>query len=252
MFEALAVYSHLLPWATALLLLPCGLVAGSFCTVLRHRLPLGKSIVAPRSHCPNCLHTLGPLDLLPVVSYLWLRGRCRYCSEEIPFRYLAIEMLHAVAGMAAGAALGLQAGLGALLLAILATAGWAGLQGLRLRRQAGFSLVEVLVAAFMLTLVLSAVFDAINMTRQSTQVAERRTQAVGLARECLAEVAGIAWETQTPADPNCALGDLQAEVTIEGRENNSYWHVTVHVSCPTCPASLARASQVRLEGMVTP
>jgi len=70
-----------------------GLVVGSFLNVVIHRLPRGESPVFPPSHCPHCGHRLGPLDLVPVLSYLFLRGRCRYCQAPISPRYPLVEAL---------------------------------------------------------------------------------------------------------------------------------------------------------------
>jgi len=70
-----------------------GLVFGSFLNVCIYRLPLGKSVVAPRSACPHCGKPIAPYDNLPVLSWLILRGRCRQCKEPISPRYLAVEML---------------------------------------------------------------------------------------------------------------------------------------------------------------
>jgi leader peptidase (prepilin peptidase)/N-methyltransferase len=63
-----------------------GAVIGSFLNVCIHRLPRGESIVFPPSHCPACGKKLSPLDLVPVISYLFLRGRCRYCGAPITWR----------------------------------------------------------------------------------------------------------------------------------------------------------------------
>jgi leader peptidase (prepilin peptidase)/N-methyltransferase len=71
---------------------------GSFATMLTYRLPRRLSIVAPRSHCPACGHTLGARDLVPLLSYLWQRGRCHYCNACIGQRYLLIELAFALAG----------------------------------------------------------------------------------------------------------------------------------------------------------
>jgi len=68
-----------------------GLFVGSFLNVCIDRLPRGQSIIHPRSHCAVCNRELGTLDLLPIVSYLWLRGRCRYCQAGIPLRLPIVE-----------------------------------------------------------------------------------------------------------------------------------------------------------------
>lgn len=70
-----------------------GLFIGSFLNVVIHRLPNNKSIVFPPSACPACGHRLGALDLVPVLSYLSLRGRCRHCGVKIPVRYPLVEVM---------------------------------------------------------------------------------------------------------------------------------------------------------------
>jgi leader peptidase (prepilin peptidase)/N-methyltransferase len=72
-----------------------GLVFGSFLNVVVWRVPRGESIVSPPSHCGACGTRLKPLDLVPVLSYLFLRGRCRYCGSRISLRYPVVEMLAA-------------------------------------------------------------------------------------------------------------------------------------------------------------
>jgi len=69
-----------------------GVVMGSFLNVCIDRLPAGQSLLRPASHCPVCQHRLAVKDLLPVFSYLWLRGRCRYCRSVIPRRVLWVEL----------------------------------------------------------------------------------------------------------------------------------------------------------------
>ncbi|HEX9060695.1 MAG TPA: prepilin peptidase [Clostridia bacterium] len=73
-----------------------GLMIGSFLNVCIYRIPLGESIVAPHSHCTSCNRKLGPLDLIPLFSYVFLRGRCRYCKEKISPRYPTVETATAV------------------------------------------------------------------------------------------------------------------------------------------------------------
>jgi len=69
-----------------------GLAFGSFLNVLIDRLPARKSLVHPSSHCDACKHKLSFFDLIPVFSYLILRGRCRYCQAHIPLRTLWVEV----------------------------------------------------------------------------------------------------------------------------------------------------------------
>jgi leader peptidase (prepilin peptidase) / N-methyltransferase len=70
-----------------------GLCFGSFLNVCIYRLPLGMSVVTPRSACPRCKHGIALYDNMPVISWLILRGRCRYCKSKISPRYLVIELL---------------------------------------------------------------------------------------------------------------------------------------------------------------
>ncbi len=84
-----------------------GLAIGSFLNVVIDRLPAGASIAKGRSHCDACGHVLSPLDLVPVASYLALRGCCRYCGAAIPRRVLVVEAatgaLYAIAALTHGA-----------------------------------------------------------------------------------------------------------------------------------------------------
>ncbi|AEF17192.1 Prepilin peptidase [Thermoanaerobacterium xylanolyticum LX-11] len=70
-----------------------GLIIGSFLNVVIYRLPRNESIVYPPSHCTNCESELKPYDLVPVISYIFLRGRCRYCGNRISIRYPIVELL---------------------------------------------------------------------------------------------------------------------------------------------------------------
>lgn len=70
-----------------------GLVVGSFLNVCIYRLPEGKSIISPPSSCGSCGHRLGGLDMIPVLSYILLRGKCRYCGMPYSPRYALVELL---------------------------------------------------------------------------------------------------------------------------------------------------------------
>lgn len=74
-----------------------GLVLGSFANVLIYRIPGGKSIAATPSACPSCGSRLRLLDLVPVISWLMLKGKCRYCKAAVSPRYPLVEILTAAA-----------------------------------------------------------------------------------------------------------------------------------------------------------
>lgn len=73
-----------------------GSLFGSFYTLAVYRIPKRQDIVHTHSYCPNCNHKLGLLDLFPIFSYIFLRGRCRYCKEKIRPRYLILEALSGI------------------------------------------------------------------------------------------------------------------------------------------------------------
>ena len=75
------------------------LTLGSFLNVCIYRIPRGESIVFPPSHCPNCNKRLKWNDLIPVVSYIFLKGKCRYCREKISIRYPIVEVLTVSGGL---------------------------------------------------------------------------------------------------------------------------------------------------------
>lgn len=69
-----------------------GLIAGSFVGVVIHRLPKGEQFISGRSYCPHCRHFLQWHDLVPILSFLILRGHCRYCRNKISPTHPAIEL----------------------------------------------------------------------------------------------------------------------------------------------------------------
>jgi len=96
-----------------------GLIIGSFLAAVSVRLPLDEDVVGGRSHCMSCERTLAPWHLVPVVSWLALRGRCRWCGAAVSPRYLMIEL--------AAGAIGVWAALhggGWLMMAATALLGW--------------------------------------------------------------------------------------------------------------------------------
>jgi len=73
--------------------LALGLVIGSFLNVVVYRLPRGLGFVRGRSFCPKCKHKINWFDNVPVISFLILKGRCRFCGRKISWRYPLIELL---------------------------------------------------------------------------------------------------------------------------------------------------------------
>jgi leader peptidase (prepilin peptidase)/N-methyltransferase len=70
-----------------------GITFGSFYTLAVYRIPNGQDITHTHSYCPKCKHKLNILDLIPVFSYIFLGGKCRYCKEKIRPRYLILETI---------------------------------------------------------------------------------------------------------------------------------------------------------------
>jgi leader peptidase (prepilin peptidase)/N-methyltransferase len=80
-------------WVAAAAALLLGMNVGSFLNVVAHRLPIGLSVVRPRSRCPACLTPIRATDNIPVLSWLLIRGRCRGCKAAVSVRYAVVEAL---------------------------------------------------------------------------------------------------------------------------------------------------------------
>ncbi len=76
---------------TNIFILALSLVVGSFLNVLIYRIPRKESCIWPWSHCPDCQTQLRARDMIPVLSYIWLRGRCRSCGTQVSLRYPLVE-----------------------------------------------------------------------------------------------------------------------------------------------------------------
>lgn len=101
-------FTHLssLSFEAILVFVLLGLIVGSFVNVLIHRLPVmilasednpasDFNLMTPRSHCPHCHHSLQWFELIPLFSYVFLKGRCRHCAQSISMRYPAVELVTA-------------------------------------------------------------------------------------------------------------------------------------------------------------
>ena len=78
-------------WSVVFFMLGC--IVGSFLNVCIHRMPLGQSVVSPPSHCPHCKYSIPWFLNIPLVTWLYLRGRCRNCGAPISIRYFLVELL---------------------------------------------------------------------------------------------------------------------------------------------------------------
>ncbi|HEU4345173.1 MAG TPA: prepilin peptidase, partial [Candidatus Binatia bacterium] len=82
-------------FSTSVIVFIFGAIVGSFLNVCILRLPKRESIVSPPSRCPQCRTAIRFYDNIPLLSYLFLRGRCRSCGERISPRYFVVELLTA-------------------------------------------------------------------------------------------------------------------------------------------------------------
>ena len=73
-----------------------GLIIGSFFNVVIYRLPRGESVITLPSHCPSCNTRLKAVDLIPVLSYIIYRGKCRYCGAKISLQYPTVELITSI------------------------------------------------------------------------------------------------------------------------------------------------------------
>lgn len=76
-----------------LLVFGLGAAIGSFLNVVVYRLPAGLSLIHPPSRCPHCGHRLGPTENVPILGWIWLKGRCKQCRSPIAVRYPVVEAL---------------------------------------------------------------------------------------------------------------------------------------------------------------
>jgi leader peptidase (prepilin peptidase)/N-methyltransferase len=85
--------AEMFPWFLPVVMVVFGGIFGSFLTCMVYRIPRKLNPAFPPSYCPSCNQPLRAVDLIPVLSWLLFRGKCRMCKTVIPFRYIAIELL---------------------------------------------------------------------------------------------------------------------------------------------------------------
>jgi len=87
------MHDYMFQFITGLTIFTIGLVIGSFSNVCIYRLPRDESLIFPGSHCPKCNKPIKYYDNIPLISYLILKGKCRYCQEKISGQYPLVEFL---------------------------------------------------------------------------------------------------------------------------------------------------------------
>src|ERR1700689_1312455 len=107
-------------WSGVFFVLGC--IVGSFLNVVIHRLPLDQSIVSPPSHCPHCNYSIPWYLNIPLVTWLYLKGKCAHCGAPISVRYWLVELLTALVFMVCWLGFGHQSPAGALAYSIFMAA----------------------------------------------------------------------------------------------------------------------------------
>lgn len=93
--------SDVLFYSLLVVVILVGIAVGSFLNVVIYRLPLGMNLAKPASHCPTCGEKIKWYDNIPILSYIFLRGKCRHCHTHISFRYTLVELLNPLLWVAA-------------------------------------------------------------------------------------------------------------------------------------------------------
>ncbi|HXF05377.1 MAG TPA: prepilin peptidase [Blastocatellia bacterium] len=167
-----------------------GLIIGSFLTVVVHRVPRGRSIVRPGSHCPRCQAPIRPRDNIPVIGYLLLRGRCRACGQRISPLYPVIELTTAILFVVAF-------------------------------RQTGFSGLFILNCGFIAALIALAVIDAEHRILPDALTYPGFVLAVGLRamipsaqlKPDILSAIYLPFESEAEGDHQAALGAVMIALT---------------------------------------
>ncbi len=189
-----------------------GLAAGSFVNVILYRVPRRLSLVWPPSGCPACGRRLRPLELVPVFSYLLLRGRCAGCRRSIGWRYPTVELLVATVAALTGLYGGLIAaasGIGGLVVGayLLARAG-RRVPPEALDSERGSLLLEVALVGALFTVVIASLLSLSTYSLGETTEAMQRVSALNLVR------ARLEWAKQIPAPSSWAGLDANTETAL--------------------------------------
>jgi hypothetical protein len=200
-------------WLVSIMIAMFSSLLGSFLNVCIYRIPRGESIIFPRSRCTTCGHVLGVPDLLPVLSWVFLGGKCRHCKAPVSPRYAMIELLIVVVWVGSFLHFGLYPAfpITAILISLLIVSTGIFIYGRHIRGEAGHSegevnhseagntgssvgdrngltFLEILFTAVILAAVVGPFFN-LNFTERASALRNReKILAYSLAREKLQEL----------------------------------------------------------------
>lgn len=168
-----------------------GTLFGSFFTLATYRIPRKQDIMIKRSYCPRCEHELGFFDLIPVLSYTFLGGKCRYCKEKISIRYPLFEVFNGLFFLATYYLLGITWILFvtlAIYIAMFLTIGSLIMKSKmnvqnvdNLEKKKGIFNVEILVAVFAFIIYYIATIYTTRNYDETLRMTELRSNAVNVA-----------------------------------------------------------------------
>ena len=174
-----------------------GTLFGSFFTLATYRIPRKQDIMVKRSYCPNCKHELGFFDLIPILSYLFMCGKCKYCKDKISIRYPLFELANGVFFLITYMLLGISWILFATLAIYIAVFLFVGSNVMK-RKMTGEELekvnskkgvfnIEILVAIFAFIIYYIATIYTTRNYQETLRLAKLRSDAMNVAVNVIEE-----------------------------------------------------------------
>lgn len=162
-------------WSLVFFVLGC--MVGSFLNVCIHRLPLGQSVVSPPSHCPHCKYSIPWYLNVPLVTWLYLRGKCRNCEAPISARYFLVELLTGITFLSCWIMFGPHSAALALILAVFL----AGLIAATFIDFEHFIIPdEITIGGIVVGFIVSFLFPALHGTNSLTESMKQSLLGIGV------------------------------------------------------------------------
>lgn len=165
-----------------------GTLFGSFFSLALYRIPKHEDIVIKNSYCPKCLHNLGFFDLIPILSFVIRRGRCKYCREKISIRYPLFEIFNGIIFLLLYVIIGYNLKLLLTLsiyVVLFLTIGViiSNYKNKCKEQRQGVFLTELIVAIIMFSIVLTSMYIVVRNNINKSNIVVARANAVNLAVE---------------------------------------------------------------------